>query len=235
MQTRILSAAIAALALTGAPHAYAQAAAPVQSTPGGVVAPGIGYANPQAVVAASAAYRNGMALLPQTYKPQLDQVEIRRNQITAQLKPLYAKFEADRKAPKPDQAALRAQGAQIQQIEQAGEREIQQMAEPVQAAQQYLIEQIGEKLLPATQAAMVKRKITFVMDQQSVINADSVYNINQDILNELNTLIPTAQLVPPAGWKPRAQRDAEAQQAAAQAAAASAAGAPSAGKPTEGR
>ncbi|MFM9935457.1 MAG: OmpH family outer membrane protein, partial [Novosphingobium sp.] len=59
-----------------------------------------------------------------------------------------------------------------------------------------------------------------------------VYNLNQDILNELNTVIPTAQLVPPAGWMPRAQREAAAQQAAAQGAAAPAA---PAGKQPEGR
>ena len=31
--------------------------------------------------------------------------------------------------------------------------------------------------------------------------------LNQDILAELNKLIPSAQLVPPAGWMPRAQRE----------------------------
>lgn len=231
MTNRIVSAFIAALALSAAPHALAQAPAPVQSTPGGIVAPGIAYANPQAVVASSAAYKNAAVQLPVTYKAQLDQVNIRRNQIAAQLKPLYDKFEADQKAAKPDRAALEAQAAQIQQIEQAGQREIQQVAEPVNVAQQYVLEQISDKLSAATQAAMTKRKVTMVIDAQNVLKADTVYNINQDILNELNIQIPNAQLVPPAGWMPRAQREAAAQQAAAQAAAAPA----PAGKQPEGR
>ena len=235
MINRFVPALVAALALTAAPHAFAQTApAPVQSTPGGIVAPGIAYANPQAVVAASAAYKNAAVQLPVTYKAQLDQVNIRRNQIAAQLKPLYDKFEADQKVAKPDRAALEAQAAQIQQLEQAGQRELQQIAEPVNVAQQYVLEQIGDKLSAATQAAMTKRKITIVIDAQNVLKADTVYNINQDILNELNTLIPNAQLVPPAGWMPRAQREAAAQQAAQQAAAAPAAPA-QAGKAPEGR
>ncbi|WP_421837479.1 OmpH family outer membrane protein [Novosphingobium sp.] len=238
MQNRIIAAPVAvlaaALALGAAPNAMAQAAAaPASSTPGGIVAPGIAYANAQAVVGASAAYKTAMVQLPVTYKAQIDAVNTRRNQITAQLKPLYDKFEADQKAAKPDQASLRTQAAQIQQIEQSAEREIQQMAEPLNVAQQYIIEQISDKLTAATQAAMTKRKITLVLDSQSVLKADAVYNLNQDILNELNTLVPSVQLVPPAGWLPRAQREAAAQQAA-QGGAAPAAPAP-AGKAPEGR
>lgn len=235
MQNRIVAAFVAALALGAAPQAMAQAAAaPAASTPGGVVVPGLAYANAQAVVGASAAYKTAMIQLPVTYKAQIDAVNTRRNQITAQLKPLYDKFEADQKAPKPDQNLLRTEAAQIQQIQEAGEREMQQMAEPLNVAQQFIIEQISDKLTTATQNAMTKRKVTLVLDSQSVLKADGVYNLNQDILNELNTLVPSVQLVPPAGWMPRAQREAAAQQAAQQAAAAPAAPAP-AGKAPEGR
>jgi len=49
--------------------------------------------------------------LPVTYKAQLDQVNIRRNQIAAQLKPLYDKFEADQKAAaKPAAGGARGAG-----------------------------------------------------------------------------------------------------------------------------
>jgi Skp family chaperone for outer membrane proteins len=234
MTHRIAPAIVAALLLTAAPHAFAQTAAPaVQTTPGGIVAAGIAYANPQAIVASSAAFKTSQTQLPVTYKAQLDAVNTRRNQIAAQLKPLYDKFEADQKAPKPVRAALEAQAAQIQQLEQSGQRELQQIAEPVNVAQQYVLEQIGDKLAAATQSAMTKRKVTIVLDAQSVLKADTVYNLNQDILSELNILIPNALLVPPAGWLPRAQREAAAQQAAQQQAA-GASPAP-AGKQPEGR
>jgi Skp family chaperone for outer membrane proteins len=232
MKNRIAPALLAALVLTSAPYALAQTAPATQTTPGGIVVAGIAYANPQAVVAASAAYKLAATQLPVTYKAQLDAVNTRRNQIAAQLKPLYDKFEADQKVAKPDRASLEAQAGQIRQIEEAGQREIQQIAEPVNVAQQYVLEQIGDKLSAATQAAMTRRKVTIVIDAQNVLKADTVYNLNQDILNELNTQIPSAQLVPPAGWMPRAQREAAAQQAAAQGAG----GAPAApGRQPEGR
>lgn len=219
MITRIASALVAGLLVSVAPQAMAAApAAPVAT--GGVVAAGIAVANPPAIVASSSAYQTAQQQRPVTYKAQIDQANTRKNQITAQLQPLYAKLEADSKAPKPDQAALRQQYAQIQQIEQAGQREIQQILEPLQLSEQYVLEQIGDKLDDATQSAMTKRKISLVLDSQSVIKADQAYNLNQDILTELNALIPSAQLVPPAGWLPRAQREQQAQQQAAQAAAA---------------
>jgi len=213
MKNLALSALLAGLMLASAPAALAQ------STPGGVAVSGIAIANRPAIVAGSNAYKTAATQLPVTYKAQIDQANTRRNQIAAQLKPLYDKFEADQKAPKPDTAALRAQAAQIQQLEQSGEREMQQLVEPVNLAQQYVLEQIGDKLDQATQAAMTKRKVTVVLDAQSVLKADQVYNLNQDILNEVNVIIPTAALVPPTGWLPRAQREAAAQQAAQQAAA----------------
>jgi Skp family chaperone for outer membrane proteins len=118
---------------------------------------------PPAIVASSSAYQTAQQQRPVTYKAQIDQANTRKNQITAQLQPLYAKLEADLK--KPDQAALRQQYAQIQQIEQAGQREIQQILEPLQLSEQYVIEQIGDKLDDATQSAMTKRKISLVLDR----------------------------------------------------------------------
>ncbi len=79
-----------------------------------------------------------------------------------------------------------------------------------------MVEQIGDKLEQATKQAMAKQKIDILLDSQTVINAGETYNLNQAILNELNAVLPSAQLVPPAGWVPRAQRE---QQGAAPAAA----------------
>ena len=212
MQIRYASALLAGLAVL----AVSPTAAVAQAT-SGTVTPGIAIANPSAVVAASSAYQTAQTQRPTTYKPQIDQANARKAQIEAQLKPLVDKLQADSKAANPNRAALQQQYEQIQQIEQAGQQQIQQILEPLNLSQQYVLEQIGDKLDAATQAAMDKKKITLVLDSQSVIKAGQVYNLNQDILAELNKAIPSAQLVPPAGWLPRAQRE---QQAQAQAQAA---------------
>jgi len=228
MKTRLATALFASVALA----TVAPAIATAQSA--GVIAPGIAIANPPAVVAASAAYQTAQQQRPVTYKPQIDQANARKGQIEAQLRPLITKLEADSKAAAPNRAALQAQYEQIQQIQQAGEAEIQKILEPLNLSQQYVLEQIGDKLDAATQAAMDKKKITVVLDSQSIIKAGQTYNLNQDILTELNKLIPSAQLVPPAGWLPRAQREQQAQAAAAQQQGAAAAGQP-AKKAPEGR
>ncbi|MFN4135831.1 MAG: OmpH family outer membrane protein [Novosphingobium sp.] len=211
MTIRYASALLAGLAAV----AVAPNAALAQATTGTVVQ-GIAIANPSAVVAASSAFQTAQQQRPVTYKPQIDQANTRKSQIEAQLKPLIDKLTADSKAANPNRAALQQQYEQIQQIEQAGQAEIQQILEPLNLSQQYVLEQIGDKLDAATQAAMDKKKISLVIDSQSVIKAGQVYNLNQDILTELNKLIPSAQLVPPAGWMPRAQREAQAQAQAAQ-------------------
>ncbi|AXU19343.1 hypothetical protein C7W88_10340 [Novosphingobium sp. THN1] len=227
MKIRYASALLAGLAVL----AVSPTAAVAQAT-SGTVTPGIAIANPSAVVAASAAYQTAQQQRPTTYKPQIDQANARKAQIEAQLKPLIDKLQADSKAANPNRAALQAQYEQIQQIEQAGQAEIQKILEPLNLSQQYVLEQIGDKLDAATQAAMDKKKITLVIDSQSVIKAGQVYNLNQDILTELNKAIPSAQLVPPAGWMPRAQRE---QQAQAQAAQQPATAAQPAKKAPEGR
>lgn len=211
MTTRFASALLASIAIAAVSPSIASAQA----------VSGLAVANPSAVVAASSAYQTAQQQRPVTYKPQIDQANTRKNQIEAQLKPLITKLEADSKAANPNRAALQQQYEQIQGIQQAGEAEIQKILEPLQLSQQYVLEQIGDKLDAATQAAMDKKKVTLVLDSQSVIKAGQAYNLNQDILAELNKLIPSAQLVPPAGWMPRAQRE---QQQAAQAQAAPAAG-----------
>lgn len=227
MNIRFVSALFAGIALASVAPTLTMA----QAT--GIVVPGIAIANPPAVVAASEAYKISQQQRPVTYKAQIDQANVRKGQIEAQLRPLIAKLEADSKVAAPNRAALQGQYEQIQQIQQSGEAEIQKILEPLNLSQQYVLEQIGDKLDAATQSAMDKKKISVVFDSQAVIKAGQAYNINQDILVEINKLIPSAGLVPPAGWLPRAQREQQAQ-AAAQEAATAPAGQP-AKKAPEGR
>ena len=229
MKLRHFSAAlVAGLSLAAAPVVFAQ-------TAGGIVAGGIGVANSQAVVFSSNAYKAAVQQLTVTYKPQFDQFKARKAALKAQLGPLVEKFKADRAAPKPDNAALQAEYAQIQQIQQTGQQELEQIIEPVNLARQFAVETISEKLDAATQAAMTKRKITLVLDAQSVVKADQAYNINQDVLDQLNLIVPSVSVTPPAGWLPREQRERAAQEQAAAAAEAAEEGAAPARKAPQGR
>ncbi|MAF28508.1 MAG: hypothetical protein CL820_16545 [Croceicoccus sp.] len=208
-------AAFAALALGIAPVSMIALSAPAAAQ----IVPGIGIANPDAIVAASSAFQNAETQRQTTYKAQIDQAEARRAAIAAQLEPLYTKLEADSQAASPNRQALQQQAAQIQQIEQSGQAEINRLLQPVALSRAYVVEQISDQLTAAMDAAKARRKITLVLSPNGVISADQAYNLNQDVVNELNRLIPNAQLVPPQGWMPRAQREAAAQQQAQQPAA----------------
>ncbi|PZU17099.1 MAG: hypothetical protein DI591_04275 [Citromicrobium sp.] len=220
MKKIVASALAAGLAMGAVPALTVPAAAQVVR--------GIGVVNLPAIVANSNAYRTAEQQRQVTYKPQLDQAEARRAQIAAQLQPLITRFNTDRQAANPNQQSLQQQAQQIQTIEQNGQRELQQMLAPLALSRAYVQEQIEDKLEAAVQAAARRKNITLILDPNSgaVIYADQAYNLTQDVLNEVNTALPAAQLVPPQGWVPREIR--QQQEAAAQAAQAAQAGQPAA-------
>ncbi len=206
----LLLAGLAALAI--ASPAAAQQRPAAAAAPVGPVAPGIGIANLEAIVANSAAFKTAQAQRPVTYKAQYDQAEARRTAISNQLRPLVEKFQRDRAVPNANQQALQVQAEAIQRIEQSANQELQGILQPVAMSEAYVQEQINEKLAAAVQAAMTKQKITLLLNPQAIISGNNAYNLNQAILNELNAVLPTAQLVPPQGWEPREMREQRAAQ-----------------------
>ena len=233
MTTLIKSAFVATL-LAAASFA-APAIAQTGSTPPLAVAPGVGVANLEAVVANSNAYKVAQTQRQTTYKAQFDAAEARRKAIAAQLQPMADKFNRDRAAPGANQDSLRQQAGTIQQLQQSGQQELQGILQPVALSEAYVQEQINDKLVTAVQNAMAKRKISLLVNPSAIISANNAYNLNQSVLDELNVLLPSTQIVPPAGWEPREQRE----QRAAEAAQAGGAPAPAApvpkAKPTSGR
>ena len=210
----------AALLLGTSQAALAQNAAAAAPAISGPAIAGIGVANADAVVANANAFRTAVQQRPVTYKAQITAAEARRAQISAQLQPMVERFNRESQAVNAStpaaQTSLQQQAQAIQRIQQSGQQELQRMLEPVALSEAYVQEQIGDKLNAAIQAAMVKKKVSLVLAPQSVLAASGSYNLNQAILDELNVTIPSAQLVPPAGWEPREAREARAQQAAQQ-------------------
>lgn len=212
-------------------------AAPVAIAPAfAQAAPAIGVVNAEAVLRSTDAFRAAETQRPTTYKAQIDAYNARRAQIAAQLQPLVTKLQADAQAANANQQSLAQQQATIQQLEAAGQQELQQIVAPVMLSRAYVEEQIADKFPAALEATAKKKKVTLIVSPDSVLYADAALNLNQDVLTALNTAIPTAQLVPPEGWLPREMRE---QQAAAQAqqagAAAAPAAAPSTAAPVQGR
>lgn len=222
IKTAALGSTLALSLMAVQPALAAPKAAPAAGASGTVV-PGIAVANLDAVVGNSNAYTTAEQQRQTTYKAQYDQAKARNDALTAQIKPMVDKFNADRQAAKPNEASLQQQAAAIQQLQESGKAELQRILQPVGLSQAYVQEQIEDKLNDALKAAMAKKNISMVLSPDAVIAFNgAAYNLNQDILNELNTALPSAQLVPPAGWEPRQMREARAQQQQQPAAAAAA-------------
>lgn len=196
----------------GAVLAAASVAAPAVVAPASAQAnQRIGFVNVQAVVANSSAFQTAQTQRQTTYAAQFQQAETRRAAIQAQLDPLITAFNTARQQPNADQAALQQQAAQIQQIQQNGQNELQQILAPVAMSQAYVEEQIRDQLGTAIQNAARAQGVTLVISPETILHAEANHNLNEAVLTQLNTLIPTAQLVPPEGWLPeelRAQQEA---------------------------
>ncbi len=242
IQAKLAFGAAMALALAASPaladkkdkEAPAPApAAAAAAAPAGPVAPGIAVANLDAAIGNSDAYRVAAQQRPVTYKAAYDSAQARGKALEAQLNPLIAKFNADRQAGKPE-AILMQQAKVIQDLQEKGKQEIQQLLYPAALSEAYVNEQITDKLDDAVAKAMTKKGITLLLQPQAVLARSNSYELTGEIIAQLNLAIPTAQLVPPTGWEPREireQRAAAAQQQGAAAPAAPAAGAAPAPRP----
>ena len=180
---------------------------------------GIAVANLQAVIASADAYRVAQQQRPVTYKPQFDQAQARGNALEGQIKPMIDRFNTARQGTMTPalQAQLQGQARAIQELQEKGKQEIQQILLPAALSEAFVNEQIEEKLNQAVQKAMEKNRVTLLLQPGAVVARANSYDLTAAIVAEINAALPTAQLVPPQGWEPREMREARAQQAGQQA------------------
>lgn len=199
--------------------ALASLTAPLATAPAmAQTAQKIAIVNLPAVMANSTAYKAAQTAQQTTFAAQLQQAETRRGELQAQLTPLMTAFQTARQAANPDQAALQTQAQQIQQLQQSGQAELNQILAPISRSETYVTEQIEDQLGAAVQAAAQAAGVTLVLSPDNVLWADNSHNLNEAVLNQLNTMLPSVQIVPPEGWVPREMRQQQQAAAAAQAA-----------------
>jgi Skp family chaperone for outer membrane proteins len=162
----------------------------------------VAVANVEEAVQRSGAFTAAVTQIKTTYKAQIDAFDARQKSLQAELQPLVTAFQTAQRAPNANQAALQTQANTIQTRQQAAQRELQTLALPFGRAQAYVEEQISAKLEAALKAAMVKRKVNLVLAPQAAISYQPTADITNDIVAELNTLVPTASIAVPANWQP---------------------------------
>jgi len=190
----ITKSVLAALALATAPIAFAPAASAQ-----------VAYSDRDAMLGLSGAYKAADAAIKAANKPLLDQIDARGRVIDADLNMLRVKLEADYRA-NPKNPTLQSQADAIQQKQEAGRAEVAKMYEPVDRAYAYVEEQIFAKLPVAVRQAMTKKKVTLLLKRDAVLQDTAGMNLTQDIVNELNVVLPSVSITPPAGWQPGGQQ-----------------------------
>lgn len=187
--------------------------------------PGLGVVDLQEAVRRSNAFTAASQQIQTTYKAQIDQANARSTAIQNELRPQVQAFETARAAPNANQQALQTQATAIQTRQQTAQQELGRILQPVQRAQAYVNEQIVRQLEPALDRVMTRRRLSVILPPDATVKSLPAAQITNDVITELNTLVPSVQITPPANWQPG-------QQQGAAAGAAPAAAAPAPTRPT---
>ena len=168
---------------------------------------GIAVVDLQRAVATSSAYSTARTQIQTTYKAQIDSFTARKNAIDADLKAKGTALETAMKAagnkPTP---AIQTQYEAYQKAGQNGQAELQRLGAPIALANAYVEEQISAKLSDALKSAMTKAKVDLILAPDATVSYQPTVDITQQVVTELNALVPSVGITPPAGWQPGGAR-----------------------------
>lgn len=169
----------------------------------------VAYTDVQQLIAQSQAARTADQQMRVTYKATYDQIESRSRVLQAELNAMIVKFQADQKT-NPNNPALQTQARAIQEKQRAAQEELAKLSDPIERVNAYVLEQIEPKLDAAVSAAMAKKKVALLVQRSVVIKNTPGTDLTPDILTELNVLVPSVSITPPANWQPGQQQGAPA-------------------------
>lgn len=189
MNARITGAALAALAALAAVPAAAQVN-------------GIAVADPAIAVAGSQAIQTAYNQIGTTYQAQRTQLE----QLQQQRAGLIRQFDAnnDGQLSQEEQTAAQANTAVIQQVNGL-DQQINTIQQPITLARVYAIEQIGQQLNTAVQQVVQANNIQLILAPASALFVADAADVTDEIITQLNTLVPAVSTAAPQGWQPQQQ------------------------------
>jgi Skp family chaperone for outer membrane proteins len=178
---------------------------------------GIATANVRGAIVTTNAHRTAVEQMKVTYKAQIDARDARQQALQTELQALAATYEAEAKKPGATEKSVTPSAQAFQKRQGEAQAEIQQLSQGIEVALAYVEDQINLKLDSAVKTAMEKKKVDMLLNPEAIIARAGTTDITRAIADELNVLVPSVQIVPPAGYQP-GQLIAEQQRAAAGAA-----------------
>lgn len=162
---------------------------------------GIGTASLDDAVARSNAAVLANNQINLTYKAQIDAAQAKANAYNSELAGMRTALETAAKQPNANQAALQQQAKAYQDRQAYAQQDIGNMTRNVQLATEYSRSQIVAKLDQAVKQAMAKRGVRVLLKPDAlIITTDQSIDITTDVINELNTVVPSVSIDVPAGW-----------------------------------
>ena len=205
-----VAAIIAATALVPTAASAQRGAAATTANPVVVVA------DVEGAVQQSAAFQAAVAQIRTTYAAQISNIDTRRTALQAELQPLYQAVQTEQSRNPRNQTAYEAAVRAFQTRQQAAERELTDLNAPIELAVAYAQEQITLRVNDAVTAARTTRRADIVLTRNAAIWASDAADLTPAIVTELNRIVPTVTITPPAGYQPGALMRAAQQQAAGQ-------------------
>jgi len=163
---------------------------------------GIAVFDAAAVALASNAAQSAAIQRQAVYKASYDQAAAISANTVAQIKIIQDQIKDEMAKSKPNRELIQALNIKLQNTAAQAKAMIQQTMIPVRMSEAYGMEQIMQKLSAALQTVMLRKKITIVHAPSSLVIWDLRYDINKEVLAELNTILPAIAVTPPVGWRP---------------------------------
>jgi len=189
MNARITRSALAALAAFAAVPAAAQVN-------------GIAVADPAIAVAGSQALQTAYNQIGTTFQAQRTQLEGLQQQRAG----LVRQFDTngDGQLSQEEQAAAQGNAAVLQQV-QGLDQQIATIQQPITVARVYVVEQIAQQLNPAVRTVVQASNIQLILDPATALFIADPVDVTDEIIAQLNQLVPAVATTAPQGWQPQQQ------------------------------
>ena len=162
----------------------------------------VAVADLDAAVAQSAAYQAAQGQIKTLYSKQIDAFNARQQALQTQLQPLQTEIETLQKNPATPRPTLEAKINAFRTQQTNSSRELQTLAAPFAKPTAYAQAQVGDKLSDAIKAAMTAKGVKIIVQPDATIAVSPEANLTSDITNQLNILVKTVSITPPANWQP---------------------------------
>ncbi len=211
--TNFLKAALLGTAAIAAPMLAASPAL-AQNRP--AAAPVVATADVDGAVQQSAAFTTAITQMQTTYAPQIAARNTRAQALETELRTLQTAAVTEQNRTPRNQTAYQAAVTAFQTRQNTAQQEMRTLSQPIDVAIAYVREQITLRLAEAVNAATTARRVDILLNNEAVIFRSPTADMTAAIVTELNRLVPTVQIVPPAGYEPGALLRAQQAQAAGQ-------------------